>query len=174
MPSFRSFTRSSVALLGLASCAIGFDVPYDIPQQTVPGDPVAHAAGSLLSGTPVDPFQLDVNLDEEEQAHHVAAISHVYLSSLDFDITSGGSDCFDFVQSVTISIESTKPGTTLQPSVVATGTSPGCVTHFALTPTSVDLEPFIEEGARVTSTGQGVPPDHDETFTGHLVLHAVT
>jgi hypothetical protein len=158
----------------MASCAIGFDIPYNIPQQTVPGDAVSHGAGTVLSGTPVDPFELDINLEEDEQAHHVSVASHVYLTSLELDITSGGGDCFDFVQSVSISIESTKPGTMLKPAVIATGSTPGCVRQFVLTPTSVDLEPYIDEGASVTSTGQGIPPDHDETFDGHLVLHAET
>lgn len=158
----------------VASCAIGFDISSSIPEQTVPGDAVSHAAGTVLSGAPVDPFELDVNLQEDEQAHHVSVVSHVYLTSLELDITSGGGDCFDFVQSVSISIESTKPGTMLKPAVIATGSSPGCVQKFVLTPTSVDLEPYIEEGASVTSSGQGVPPDHDEAFDGSLVLHAET
>jgi hypothetical protein len=157
-----------------AGCVIGFDIPYSIPQQTVPGDTVSHAAGTLLSGSPVDPFALDISLSQQEQANHVSAISHVYLTSLSFDITSGGSDCFDFVQSVTLSVASTKSGSALPTAVIATGTSPGCVRHFALTPTSVDLKPYIDEGAQVTSSGQGVPPDHDETFDGQLVLHADT
>jgi len=162
-------------LLGfLAACAIGFDVPYDIPQQTVPGDAVSHAAGTLLSGSPVNPFALNVNLQQEEQANHVSVISHVHLSSLELDITSGGGDCFDFVSSVTISVSSTKSGTTLQPAVIATGSNPGCVKKFVLSPTSVDLKPYIDEGASVTSEGQGVPPDHSETFNGKLVLHAET
>lgn len=161
-------------MLVMASCAIGFDIPYDIPQQTVPGDAVSHAAGTVLSGTPVDPFALDINLQQDEQAHNVSVVSHVYLTSLEFDITSGGGDCFDFVQSVSISVESTKPGTTLEPAVIATGSSPGCVQRFALTPTSVDLKPYIDEGASVTSSAKGVPPDHDETFDGSLVLHAET
>jgi hypothetical protein len=164
----------TILLLAIASCAIGFDIPYSIPQQTVPGDAVSHAAGTVLSGSPVDPFELDINLQEDEQANHVSIVSHVYLTSLELDITSGGGDCFDFVQSVSISVESTKPGTMLKPAIIATGSSPGCVQQFVLTPTSVDLEPYIDEGASVTSAGQGVPPDHDETFDGRLVLHAAT
>jgi len=158
----------------LAGCVVGFDVPYAIPQQTVPGDPVSHAAGSALSSSPVNPFALDINLEQEESAHNTSVVSHVYLASLAFDITSGKSDCFDFVQSVTISVQSTQSDSKLPPAVIATGMNPGCVQHFDLTPTSVDLKPYIDEGASVTSTGQGVPPDHDETFDGNLVLHAET
>jgi hypothetical protein len=166
--------KAMIVLVFVAGCSFGFDVPYDVPQQTVPGDAVSHAAGTLLSGSPVNPFALNINLQEEEQANHAAIVSHVHLASLAFDITSGGSDCFDFVGSATISIQSSKSGSQLPTAVIATGSNPGCVKHFELTPTAIDLKPYIDEGATVTSTGDGVPPDHDETFNGKLVLHAQT
>ena len=63
--------------------------------------------------------------------------------------------------------------TTLQPVVIATGASPGCVQTFALTPTpNVDLKPYIDEGASVTMTGQAIPPADNVSFDGALVLHA--
>ena len=163
--------RLAVLLVALGCGGIGFDIPYAIPEQTVQGDPIAHAAGTLLAGAPINPFNLNIDLQQEEQAHQVNGISHVTLSSLGFSITNG-SGCFDFVKDVTISVESTKSGTALPPAVIATGSNPGCVQTFDLQPTSVDLEPYIDEGASVTSSGHGVPPSSNVTFDGNLVLHA--
>jgi len=163
--------RLSALFVVLACGAVGFDIPYAVPEQTVQGDPVAHAAGTLLGGTPINPFSLSIDLQQEEQAHDVSAISHVTLSSLAFSITKN-SGCFDFVKDVSISIESSKSGTTLPPAVIATGSNPGCVQTFDLEPTDVDLRPYIEEGANVTSSGHGVPPSSNVTFDGQLVFHA--
>ena len=164
-------SRAALLFFVLACGGVGFDIPYAIPEQTVQGDPVAHAAGTLLAGTPINPFSLSIDLQQEEQAHDVSAISHVTLSSLGFTITKN-SGCFDFVQDVSISIESTKSGTALAPAVIATGSSPGCVQTFDLQPTGVDLKPYIDEGASVTSSGHGIPPSSNVTFDGQLVLHA--
>ena len=163
--------RFAALFFALACGGVGFDIPYDIPEQTVPGDPVAHAAGTLLAGAPINPFTLGIDLQQEEQAHDTSVVSHVTLSSLGFTITKS-SGCFDFVKDVSISVESTKSGTTLPPAVIATGANPGCVQTFDLQPTAVDLKPYIDEGARITSSGHGVPPSSDVTFDGHLVLHA--
>jgi hypothetical protein len=163
--------RRCAFLLFFAGCAVGFDIHYTVPEQQVAGDPVAHAAGMVLGNAPINPFALDINLSQQEQANNVSGISTVTLTQMSFTITNS-SGCFDFVQDVTISVASTKPGTTLQPAVIATGSNPGCVQTFVLQPTSVNLKPYIDEGAQATTAGHAIPPAQTVTFDGSLTLHA--
>ncbi len=175
-------TLSRTLALGLlvlaSSCSlslgpIGFDIPYDIPQQQVPGDPTAHAAGVAVSVPPTT-FPINVDLAAAAKQNGVSSISSVTLTSLSFTIQpAGSSECFDFVQSVSVSIASTKAGTTLPSQVVATGSSPGCVQTFTLSPnSSVNLKPYIDEGASATLTGQMIPPANTVSFNGSMRLHA--
>ena len=162
--------RALVFALAAACSPIGFDVSYDVPNLTIPGDPQAHAAGVPFSGTAA-PFALDVSFDQQEQQSHADGVSTVTLTSIDFSITQD-SGCFDFVDDVTLTISSTKTGTALAPAVVATGSNPGCVQTMTLTPAAIDLKPYIDEGAVIRATGSGVPPASIVTFDGHVVLHA--
>ena len=174
MPSRFSVALSLVALVvacnvNLAS-PLGFDIPYDIPAQTVPGNAAAHATGVVVSA-PLSAFPINIDLVQQAKANGVSgAVSHVTLTSLDLAIT--GSGCFDFIQDVTISISSTKPGTALPSAVIATGSNPGCVQTFTLQTTAVDLKPYLDEGAQATPSGHGIPPASDVSFNGHLVAHA--
>jgi hypothetical protein len=159
----------------LTACSInlgpvGFDIPYDIPQQTVPGDQAANAAGVTVDAT-LPPFPLNIDVAKQAQANGVSGvISTVTLTSLSLSTTDGS--CFDFVQGVSIAISSTKAGSALPPAVVATGSTPGCVQTFNLQTTSVNLKPYLDEGAQATPTVSGVPPAASVSFDGHLVAHA--
>lgn len=151
----------ALALALVSGCSsVGFDMSYDVPNMSVPGDPQAHAA---------TPFAIAVDLGQQQS--HADEVSTVTLASIEFSITDE-SGCFDFVDDVSLTIASTKPGTTLAPAVVATASGPGCVHTFSLTPTTVDLKPYLDEGATVRATGSGVPPATAVTFDGHVVLHA--
>ena len=102
---------------------------------------------------------------------------HVYLHSLALTIVPSGSasQCWDFVDSITLTVSSTREGTTLQPTTIAQATEPGCVQTLVVSPLpNVDLQPYIQEGASVTSSGEGVPPANDVTFDGTFVLDAET
>ena len=152
------------------SSVAAFDIPYDIPAQNVPGNTLANQAGIAIDfSLPAFPINVDV-AQQAKQNGVGGVISTVTLTSLAFTITQG--TCFDFANSLTITISSTKAGTTLQPAVIATGSSPGCVTTWNLTPTNVNLKPYLDEGAQAAPSGNGIPPAQDETFTGHLVAHA--
>ncbi|HSQ68246.1 MAG TPA: hypothetical protein VLM85_33785 [Polyangiaceae bacterium] len=165
-----------LALVFFTACSfnlgpIGYDIPYDIPEQTVPGNAAAHAAGVVV-GAPLTSFPVNIDLAQQAKANGVTAFSQVTLQSLSLSITKN-SGCFDFVQDVSITISSTKAGTTLQPAVIATGSNPGCVQTFNLQPNStVDLKPYLDEGAQATPTAHGIPPASDVSFNGHLVAHA--
>ena len=164
-------------LLYVAACNLdlsaitSFDIPYDIPEQTVPGNATANAAGVVVDAN-LQPFPINIDVAQEAQTNGVSgAVSTVTLTSLSLSITNG-SACFDFVQDISISISSTNPQTTLPPAVVATGSAPGCVTTWNLQTTSVNLKPYLDEGAQATPTGHGIPPASDVTFDGNLVAHA--
>ncbi len=150
---------------------VGFDIPYDIPEQTVPGDAVANAAGVDVDVT-LPPFPINVDVVQQAKANGVSGVvSTVSLTSLALTITQN-SGCFDFVQDLSISISSTKAGSSLPSAVIASGSNPGCVQTFNLTPTNVNLEPYLDEGAEATPSAHGIPPAADVSFDGHLVAHA--
>jgi len=171
MRSFACFAMLLAACsLNLNDSSVGFDIPYDIPAQTVPGNATANAAGVSVDAT-LPSFPIDIDVEKEAQANGVSGvISTVTLTSLSLSTTDGS--CFDFVQSISISISSTKAGSSLPPAVVATGSNPGCVQTFDLQTTSVNLKPYFDEGAQATPTVSGVPPASDVAFDGHLVAHA--
>jgi len=157
-----NFNLSSVA---------AFDIPYDIPEQTVPGNAAAHAAGIVIDA-PLQAFPINVDVAQQAKSSGVGGvISTVTLTTLTLSITKS-SGCFDFVQDISITISSTKAGSTLQPAVIATGSNPGCVTTWNLTPSNVNLKPYLDEGAQATPSGHGIPPAADVSFNGHLVAHA--
>jgi hypothetical protein len=169
--------RSSLALsvaataCSLSLSSVGFDIPYSIPMQTAPGNQVANMAGVAVNVT-LMPIPLNINLAQDEQQSGTSGvITTVTLTSLSFTIDQG-SGCVDFVDSISLSIESTKSGSSLPSAVVATGSNPGCVQTFALTPTTVNLQPYFNEGAQVVPTVSGVPPASDVTFDGQLTAHA--
>jgi hypothetical protein len=177
MRSLALLLASSAALATVPACsinlgdAVGFDIPYDIPEQTVPGDPTANASGVVVDA-PFASFPVNIDVAQQAQANGVSGVvSTVTLTSLSLSITQG-SGCFDFVQSISITLASTKPGSTLQPVVIATGSNPGCVQTWDLQTSPVNIKPYLDEGAEATPSGQGIPPAADVSFDGHLVAHA--
>jgi len=164
------FTVLAACNIDLSSVA-SFDVPYDIPEQTVPGNAAANAAGIVIDA-PLQPFPVNIDIAQQAKQNGVSGvISTVTLTSIALDITNA-SGCFDFVQDISISISSTKAGSTLPPVVIATGSNPGCVTSWALTTSAVNIKPYLDEGAQATPSGHGIPPASDVSFNGRLVAHA--
>jgi hypothetical protein len=159
-------------LLGalVAGCSMGFDIPVDVPELVIPGDPSAHASGQHYEASTSQPFALAISLDDEQGNANM--VSSVYLTSLSFSITQA-SGCFDFIDELSLSIVSTKADTKLPAAVIATAKNPGCVTTLEVIPTpGLDLDPYFKEGAGLTATGSGVPPATNVSFNGHVTLHA--
>ncbi len=169
---------TSSALTACGSGAIGFDITRPIAEQSVQGDSFGHTAGMLLGQSAINPFQLQIDLATEEAAHNSGPVQHVRLRALSFAITAtaepaGDSDCFDFVDSATLTVESTMSGSQLAPQTIATVNQPGCVRTLDFTVVStVDLAPYIREGFRVTTNGRGIPPADDVSFAGNITLRA--
>src|SRR6185369_7242933 len=126
-------------LTAIAGCnAIGFDITEKIPEQTIQGSPIAHMVGSFGGDAALNAIKLNVDLASETAKRNGAAIKHVRLKSLVFTITNTANPddpgCFDFVDEAVISIASSREDSELLNSVVAEGSSPGCVQTFVLTP----------------------------------------
>lgn len=149
-----------LVLVTACSFKADFDLPYDVPELTIQGTDYGKPA----------PFSFIVDLSQSPEPP-VSGVSTVTLSSVAFSITKG-SGCFNFINDVTIWIESAKSGSTLERAVVATGSAPGCVDKMALEPTTVNIKPYLDEGATILATGTGIPPADTVSFDGRVVLHA--
>lgn len=170
------FARSCASFVLLAlpvvsACDGGilrFRVHESIDEQLVEGSPLA-------TFVPVD-IPIDVDLAAETQARNTGPASHVFLRSLTLDITdtaepAGDSDDFDFLTRVEIFAESTRAGSTLPRVRVAYLESvPRGVDHLSFDRDDVDLLPYVEEGARLTSEANGTVPPDDTTFDGDVAF----
>jgi hypothetical protein len=164
---------SSLALSACAPGALGVDIARDLPAQTIPGDPAAHAAAALgeIPATVV-------SAESDSPAIDGSVSSGLYLraAALTIDTTAdpaGTSSCWDFVQRVDVYIESANPSAGLPRVQIAQAAAPGCVQTMDLAPVpDLNLKPYTDQGFRVITEATGVPPDHNVTFTTHLVLRA--
>ena len=155
----------SFALLVFAcGCSLAdFDIDQPVPAQNIQGSPLPGPLASLF------PLPLSLDLSSQIKAMDTGPIGSVTLSSLTLTITSpaDGSQDWSFVQTVDVFVESTKSGTTLPKVQIANITSPGKVAtmHFDVA-AGVNLDPYINEGSQVDSTGMGDAPMHDMTYDG--------
>jgi hypothetical protein len=164
------------ATMSVAAVGCSVDVARDLPEQTIPGDPAAHAAATqALAAGGAAPTTQFVTASPPIDG---SIASRIALESLALDITptaepAGDADCWDFVQSVGVSIESTRQGSALPRVQIATGGAPGCVRAMDLAPVAgVNLKPYTDEGFRITVDTVGVPPADNVSFVTRVVLRA--
>jgi hypothetical protein len=148
----------------LAACGItDFDVSQPVPSQTVPGSPLP---GPLAA---VFPIPLSLDLSQQIKSMDTGPISSVTLSSLGLTITSAGD--WSFVSEIDVYVSSTKSGSTLPRVEIAHVTSPGPTTSLSFdVDSSVDLNPYINEGSEVDGEGSGQAPAMDVTYDGQGVF----
>jgi hypothetical protein len=168
---------SLVVSLLLSGCSgVGaFEVPIELQESRVAGSLV----GGLLPGFLDVPIPLDVDLEAETAARDAGPVQHVRFSALSFTITttaepSGDTDDFAFVDEARIYVESAQSGSTLpRVQVAILGQPPSGARDISFdTDETIDLLPYIEEGARLTSEATGRQPPDDVTFVGLAVLTA--
>ena len=164
-----SCARIAVAVVVLgdgSGCGlIGFDVSQDIPAQTVPGSPL----GALL---PASLFAIPMNVDiQSETAGHGTGPAHsVTLSSVSLTITSPSGATFDFISSISIKISSSGNPNLPEVEIGRLEPVPGNAS-ISIPPTGgVDLLPYINAGATITSSATGHMPASDVTFVGKVVV----
>jgi hypothetical protein len=166
-----------IAFVGLAlvlgGCAniLDFEIERDIDEQHIAGSPVGGLLGDLFE------LPLMVDLESEVSRHDAGSVTAVRLTDLTLSITAtdrpaGDEDDFDFLERIELFIESTSAGTTLERRKIAelAPVRAGQTTITLVTIESVNLKPYVEEGARITSSGEGTAPADDVSFDGHLVL----
>lgn len=157
---------AGLLLVGAPGCGlIAFDVSQDIPAQTVPGSPL----GALL---PESLFAIPMNIDiQSETAGHGTGPAHsVTLSSVTLTITSPSGATFDFVSAIAIKISSSGNPNLPEVEIGRLEPVPG-TTSISIPPNGgVDLLPYINAGATITSTATGHMPASDVTFVGRVVV----
>jgi hypothetical protein len=165
----RSLALACVIVCG---CSIAdFDLDQPVPEQMVQGSGIPGPLASLF------PLPLSLDLATQIKAHDTGPIDSVTLSELSLTITktdepSGDTDDWSFVQTVTVTVESTKPGSTLPKVQIASASSPGAVqTIRFVVDESVNLKPYIDEGSKVESSGSGTVPPDDVSYAGTSTFH---
>lgn len=170
-------TLASAMCLALNCGPIGFDLPKDIPEQTVTGDPVANMAAQALPAGTLMPMSVSVDLAGESRTRNVP-IARVLVKSFALTITgtaqpAGDVDDFEFIRTATLTLECSAGSCAGQSQQIGTATGGAGVTTlaFAITP-GVNVKPYFENGARVTLTADGIPPPDNTSFSGRIVLRA--
>ena len=156
--------RQIIAALGTAfllGCGIAdFDLSRTISTETIPAAPP-------LPGAPVQ--AIDVPLDQTVDSTSTGIVNAVYLSDLELTASSGN---WGFLQSMDIYISSTMKGSSLPKIVAASASNPGATTELVFTPTqNLNLVPYVNEGAELTATATGTPPQQEVVFDGQFTLH---
>jgi hypothetical protein len=164
---------SILALLVSSGCGLGFNIDRDLPEQYVPGSPL----GALLGGLFEVPIPIELNLEEETAARNTGPAKRVILKSLSLHVTetaesTEGEDDLSFIDSVDVYVDSSLAESTLEPQLIATlgkverGTREVDFDTF----TEVNLKPYVEEGALLTTMATGRAPSNAVTFAGSLRL----
>lgn len=160
-----------VSLAMLAGCGVAdFDIEQDVPEQRILGNSLPQPIGGLLS------IPLDIDITAEIEAMDTGPVDSISLSELRLEITdterpAGDTDTWEFVTSIQVFVRSTKPDSNLSRLEIATKEFPGAVERFNFTvDESIDLKPYIEEGAVVESVGRGNVPSDDVWYVGHAVF----
>jgi hypothetical protein len=171
--------RALALLVGAAACAgcglLDFDVAQPIPEQTVPGNAVAAAAGQLIGsgGAFPNPLTLNIDLSAQQKAHDTGPIDSVHMKSLSLTIEAASpTQNFDWLDEVHIFLDSTKSGTTLPHVEIATlaPVPKGQKTLSFKVNTSVNLKSYIEEGTKLSADATAHVPAMDVKFNGLLVV----
>ncbi|HJL19898.1 MAG TPA: hypothetical protein RMH99_29815 [Sandaracinaceae bacterium LLY-WYZ-13_1] len=171
----RLLSVPTLALLALTGCTStgGFELGIDLAEQRVDGNPV----GGLLGGFFEVPIPLMVDLAAETAARDTGPAQRVRLVELSLAITptaesEGDTDDFGFLDGAEIFVESADAGSSLRRQRIATleEVPEGARELFFATDPEVDLLPYIDEGARLTSSAEGTVPPDDVTFDGRAVL----
>ncbi|RDV38861.1 hypothetical protein DV096_08685 [Bradymonadaceae bacterium TMQ3] len=155
----------ALLLLGLTACGIvafTFTEESDVIEIQGRGDSLLGLGNLFPTRIP-----LSVNLQQELQAQDADGAQAVYLTDLTFALENDSEEPnFDFIDEVTITIESARSGSDL-PSVelARRAPAPEDTARFALEiAEGVNLKPYIEEGMRLSSDASGSAPSATARF----------
>ena len=150
----------------LTSCdPLDFTIDQAIPEQMIQGS----AVPAVLSG--VFAIPLNVNISSQIAAQATGTIHSVTIDDLELDITktdepTGDTDDWSFITHVTVTLKSTKTGTTLP--AVTIGTVDGSASQKLIftVDSTIDVKPYIDEGGEIDAPGSGTQPTDDVSYNG--------
>lgn len=160
----------ALALLFTTGCAgAGFEVGIDLRESTVQGNPL----GGLLGGLVEVPIPLDVDVAAETAARDTGPAQAVRLLDLRFFVTeteepAGDTDDLAFVESAVVFVEA--EGLPRVQIAEAVPPRSGERVLLFMTEPSVNLLPYVNAGARLTSRAAGTAPPDDVSFAGSATL----
>ena len=163
----------SLALVGLfaAGCGItDFDIEQPVPEQRVPGSPLPGPLQALF------PLPIDLDLSAKIKERTTGPIDSVTISSLELHITptgmSGGDkDDWAFIEEIHVFVKSSQSGSSLPRTEIARIANPGPVTTMKfIVESKVNLDPYVNEGSVIETTGSGTAPSDDVTYDGKAVF----
>jgi len=158
-------TLALVAAATLAGCGIAdFDISQDVPEQTIQGSGVPAPIAAVF------PLPLSLDIGSKIKQRETGPIYSVTLESLVLEIHTSGAS-WGFVDSIDVYVESTKQGTSLPKVKLASVKDPPATTTLTfVVEDDVNLKGYIDEGAKVDSSGTGTQPSSDVTFDGKSVF----
>jgi hypothetical protein len=160
---------TALAVMALASASCGvfhFDVAQAIPPQEVPGGLVAHFLTNLLPA----PLRLTIDVKTETEKQGTGPATSAALKRLTLNALSGNGQppTFDFLDSVVVYAEASglekREVARLSPVPRGAGTIDFTVSR------DVDLLPYLQRGATLTTTATGSAPESTFTFDGEAVV----
>ena len=163
----------ALALVGLvlAGCGItDFDIDQPLVEQRVPGSPLPGPLQALF------PLPIDLDLSAKIKERTTGPIDSVNISSLELHITAtamsgGDKDDWAFVDEIHVFVKSSQSGSSLPRVEIAHVTKPGPVTTMTFVVESkVNLDPYVNEGSVIETTGSGTAPSDDVTYDGKAVF----
>ena len=161
----------SACVVLAAGCGItDFDISEPIAEQSVSGNPVPAPIQGLF------PLPLSLELSARIKKQTTGPIDRVTLASLALNITATEQqgddfDDFAFIDEVHVFVKSALAESGLPRVEIASGVAPGQVQNFNfMVESSVDLLPYVEEGAVVESEATGTAPPDAVSYDGQAVF----
>jgi len=118
-----------------------------------------------------------IDLEEELAARDATGARAVFLTDLSLELTDtarpeGDEDDFDFIEKLSIFVESTAEGTQLTRQKLAEiDPVPAGVTTLTFdVDDTLDLKPYVEEGMRLSTSGEASVPEDDVTLKAVVTL----
>ena len=155
----------------ITGCGVAdFDLDEPVLEQRITGSPLPGPLAGLF------PIPLDINISAKIKEMETGPIDSVTLKSLTLSVTptaveSGDTDDWSFVDEIHVFVKSNKSGTTLPRVEIASVSNPGAVQTLSFTiDTSVDINPYVNEGSTVEGESSGTVPPDDMTYDGEAVF----
>ncbi len=168
-----SFSLALLAATALSACGddglVNFTFTEESEEAIVEGRPAVPI--DLPLGDFFPSMKLDVDLQEELSSRDTGPAKGVFLNKLSMEITDtkkavNDEDDFDFIDTIDVFVESSKSGSTLERTKIASlANVPDGQTEVDFTvEDGFNLKPYVDEGIRLTIEGTGEQPEDDTSL----------